>query len=763
MSLVGNISGSVQSNSVVGLSGSLIVANRPDATFPGMPGTDTTFFVSGAIGAVDKSVFGGDVVVSGSLTSKNGMLITGDLLEMTGTLAVTAGISGSLTNLTDGTSYLVAGSNITIVSQSNGSVLISSTGGGGGSALSYFDSTTAGSIYTTGSLAIRGSESSVDSPADKGSDVFFYVSGSTSQSEALSLFSGHVVTSGSYTVKSNFDGSTVASISNLGVVSGSGNFLVGGGITLAGDLDSDINENKTIFGTVTGGLNTITVGGGAKTVIAGDLQVNGPNIVSDADENKYIYANVTSRTVQIGGAGSTTQVDSLRVNNNAISGSAGGNISLGAGGTVTTVGSLTVGGSLIDSTTGGSLNLFNQLTSPTDIRFGRSSATTTFAGNAVVSGDLTVNGSTTTVNTTNLEVKDAVVGLGFASGSVAQNQGDRGFIMGLRPGIGSNNNAAFLWKQTEQEFSIGRVGTTDATGSFLAGVTLNSYSNFHAANIQGSIVSASLGFSGSHTTLLDGTSAFIAGSGITITSSSNGPVYISATGGGVGPTGDTGPQGPTGDTGPMGPTGDTGPLGPTGDTGPLGPTGDTGPLGPTGDTGPIGPTGDTGPIGPTGDTGPLGPTGDTGPLGPTGDTGPIGPTGDTGPQGPTGDTGPLGPTGDTGPMGPTGDTGPGITVANALDNRLLTSDGTSYGANAETNLTFDGSLMTLTGSMEPGIDITYNLGAPDKRWANVYTGDLHLRNDRGDWTVVEEEEMLTVRNNKSGKWYQFVMTEIKKS
>jgi len=114
-------------------------------------------------------------------------------------------------------------------------------------------------------------------------------------------------------------------------------------------------------------------------------------------------------------------------------------------------------------------------------------------------------------------------------------------------------------------------------------------------------------------------------------------------------------------------------------------------------------------------------------------------------------------------MGPTGDTGPGITVTNALDNRVLTSDGTSSGAYAETNLTFDGSLMTLTGSMEPGVDITYNLGAPGKRWANVYTGDLHLRNDRGDWTVVEEEEMLTVRNNKSGKWYQFVMTEIKKS
>jgi hypothetical protein len=39
------------------------------------------------------------------------------------------GISGSLTRLTNGTSYLVAGANTTIVTQSNGSVLITATGG----------------------------------------------------------------------------------------------------------------------------------------------------------------------------------------------------------------------------------------------------------------------------------------------------------------------------------------------------------------------------------------------------------------------------------------------------------------------------------------------------------------------------------------------------------------------------------------------------------------------------------------------------------
>jgi hypothetical protein len=47
MALVGNISGSKQHNSVIGVTGSLIVANRSDALFPDFPGLDTSFFVSG--------------------------------------------------------------------------------------------------------------------------------------------------------------------------------------------------------------------------------------------------------------------------------------------------------------------------------------------------------------------------------------------------------------------------------------------------------------------------------------------------------------------------------------------------------------------------------------------------------------------------------------------------------------------------------------------------------------------------------------------
>jgi len=66
----------------------------------------------------------------------------------------------------------------------------------------------------------------------------------------------------------------------------------------------------------------------------------------------------------------------------------------------------------------------------------------------------------------------------------------------------------------------------------------------------------------------------------------------------------------------------------------------------------------------------------------------------------------------------------------------------------------------LVGDIIPAIDNTYNLGSPAKRWANVYTGDLHLENDRGSWTMIEEASYLSLRNNKTGKTYKLQMEEV---
>lgn len=109
-------------------------------------------------------------------------------------------ISGSLTRLTTGLSYLVAGSNVTITTASNGQVTIASTGGGGSGGVSYFDSAFAGATYSTGSLALAGTEG-ITTVASKGADVFFYASGSAgsrgTSTGKIALFRGDTVTSGS--------------------------------------------------------------------------------------------------------------------------------------------------------------------------------------------------------------------------------------------------------------------------------------------------------------------------------------------------------------------------------------------------------------------------------------------------------------------------------------------------------------------------------------------------------------------------------------
>jgi len=72
--------------------------------------------------------------------------------------------------------------------------------------------------------------------------------------------------------------------------------------------------------------------------------------------------------------------------------------------------------------------------------------------------------------------------------------------------------------------------------------------------------------------------------------------------------------------------------------------------------------------------------------------------------------------------------------------------------------------ITFTGRVDSDVlpisDSTYNLGSSTRRWANVFTGDLHLRNDRGDYTLIEEEEMLTIRFNKTGKRYKFLLEAV---
>jgi hypothetical protein len=67
---------------------------------------------------------------------------------------------------------------------------------------------------------------------------------------------------------------------------------------------------------------------------------------------------------------------------------------------------------------------------------------------------------------------------------------------------------------------------------------------------------------------------------------------------------------------------------------------------------------------------------------------------------------------------------------------------------------------SLGSSIVPTTDRAYDLGSPTLRFANMYTGDLHLKNDRGDWTVIEEPDFLSITNNRTGKRFKILMEPI---
>lgn len=89
---------------------------------------------------------------------------------------------------------------------------------------------------------------------------------------------------------------------------------------------------------------------------------------------------------------------------------------------------------------------------------------------------------------------------------------------------------------------------------------------------------------------------------------------------------------------------------------------------------------------------------------------------------------------------------------------------TIQGTNATIDLSTAGQY-DFGGNLLPDADSTRDLGSNSIRWQavyadDVYTGDLHLKNDKGDWTMIEAEDYLTLRNNKTGKTFRLLMEEM---
>jgi len=82
------------------------------------------------------------------------------------------------------------------------------------------------------------------------------------------------------------------------------------------------------------------------------------------------------------------------------------------------------------------------------------------------------------------------------------------------------------------------------------------------------------------------------------------------------------------------------------------------------------------------------------------------------------------------------------------------------GGTVKTPLSLTEGNATFAGNVLPSSNNSKDLGSSTYRWANVYTADLHLKNETGDWTVEEGEEELFLHNNLTGKKYAIMMREV---
>ena len=89
----------------------------------------------------------------------------------------------------------------------------------------------------------------------------------------------------------------------------------------------------------------------------------------------------------------------------------------------------------------------------------------TFAGNVVVTGQLTVNGTTTTVNSSNTTIADNMIEL---NSGISASSNDAGIII-ERGSTG--NNAAIIWDESTDTFAMGLTTSTAADKS--GGITVS--------------------------------------------------------------------------------------------------------------------------------------------------------------------------------------------------------------------------------------------------------------------------------------------------
>jgi len=122
------------------------------------------------------------------------------------------------------------------------------------------------------------------------------------------------------------------------------------------------------------------------------------------------------------------------------------------------------------TSTGGNADTLDNLDSTA---FLRSNVDDTFDANLTVTGNLTVQGTTTTVDTDNLTVKDNNITLNYSAGDSSSTAGDAGIT--IQDAVDASTDASILWKTASNTFAFSH-GVTWPSGSSTNANTAYTYS-----------------------------------------------------------------------------------------------------------------------------------------------------------------------------------------------------------------------------------------------------------------------------------------------
>jgi hypothetical protein len=265
-----NIFGPISNASRIGITGSVIIANRPGSSFPALPGSDVVFFVSGS--SIERSVFGGDVFISGSVTS------TAELTQSGGNVSLAAQTNGAISIGNDfgTTATAILGASSAILSGAVGTSYI--IGGQG----------------QTGTITLGSSTSantiSIDSAGNN-----------TSNTQTISIGAGTGTSLISIGTLTGMGATTVRAGSTGMALTGSGNFTMGGAPSSTITIGA---ENQT--GTLTIGQSTgtstlnIGTGTGISLITIGNIQ-SASGLILQTGTSNMLLTGSASATYTLGG------------------------------------------------------------------------------------------------------------------------------------------------------------------------------------------------------------------------------------------------------------------------------------------------------------------------------------------------------------------------------------------------------------------------------------------------------------------------------